>query len=165
MVVYFPRISASRLLWSGDRCWMITNAIPVSVGRKVRNCCRASSPPADDPIPTTQPGFSFCILCLFAIVVPSFPSASARYLPGDKALLLHYFKKPAGLFFRSFRKLFANSAQGTVIRSTRQNSMFLSAGSRPQRADDPGDDLFDLAASLPHNEIRILFIQDGSLLI
>lgn len=44
------------LLKSGDRCWTITNDIPVSPGKLSKNRSMASRPPADAPMPTTCDG-------------------------------------------------------------------------------------------------------------
>src|SRR5437870_184494 len=37
----------------GSRCWMSTNAMPVSVRSSLRSWVKASSPPAEAPMPTT----------------------------------------------------------------------------------------------------------------
>jgi hypothetical protein len=34
------------------QCWMMTNAMPLPAGTRPRNCSRASSPPAEAPMPT-----------------------------------------------------------------------------------------------------------------
>jgi hypothetical protein len=36
----------------GSRCWTMTNAMPLPGGTRARNCSKASSPPADAPMPT-----------------------------------------------------------------------------------------------------------------
>src|ERR1035438_4490178 len=36
----------------GSRCWTMTNAMPLLAGTRPRNCSRASSPPAEAPMPT-----------------------------------------------------------------------------------------------------------------
>ena len=46
-------ISVNMLSWLGSRCWISTNAIPVSVGRVWKNCLYAR-PPAEAPIATTR---------------------------------------------------------------------------------------------------------------
>src|SRR5580765_8417656 len=47
-----PRISGSWLACVGARCWIRTKAIPVLDGRCSSSCEKASSPPAEAPIPT-----------------------------------------------------------------------------------------------------------------
>src|SRR5687767_7156449 len=48
--------SSIKLRKSGDRCWTMTNAIPVSVGSSENRCSSDSRPPADAPIPTMREG-------------------------------------------------------------------------------------------------------------
>src|SRR4030095_9542786 len=56
MVVARDRISVSMLAWVGARCWITTNAIPVS-GCSARSIpVKASSPPAEAPMPTMGNG-------------------------------------------------------------------------------------------------------------
>src|ERR1700756_1392492 len=50
--VPLPRISASMLLWSGERCWTRTNAMPLVAGMFSKKVLNALSPPADAPRPT-----------------------------------------------------------------------------------------------------------------
>src|SRR5262249_41188843 len=40
------------LAWWGARCWITTNAKPLSTGTREKNFSKASRPPADAPIPT-----------------------------------------------------------------------------------------------------------------
>jgi len=40
------------LTWDGSKCDTTTNPIPVSAGILVNSSCKASSPPAEAPIPT-----------------------------------------------------------------------------------------------------------------
>ncbi len=47
------RTLVSMLGRSGSRCWITTKAMPESAGRRPKSCRRASSPPAEAPIPTT----------------------------------------------------------------------------------------------------------------
>jgi hypothetical protein len=44
------------LLWAGDKCWITTNAIPLSAGIASKKLPSASKPPADAPRPTTKEG-------------------------------------------------------------------------------------------------------------
>src|ERR1700736_4873907 len=46
-------ISVSMLWWLGSRCWISTNAIPVSNGSARKNSLYASRPPAEAPMATT----------------------------------------------------------------------------------------------------------------
>src|SRR3989454_10624901 len=41
-----------KLEWAGSRCWMRMNAIPLFAGSALRSCVKASSPPAEAPMPT-----------------------------------------------------------------------------------------------------------------
>src|SRR5262245_15551981 len=52
MPVARDRISVSMLAWVGARCWTRTKAIPVSTGSARSICVKASSPPAEAPMPT-----------------------------------------------------------------------------------------------------------------
>src|SRR5437762_1328548 len=45
-----------RLSWVGSRCGISTNARPLSAGMCVKNLLKASSPPAEAPMPTTGSG-------------------------------------------------------------------------------------------------------------
>src|SRR5262245_26532936 len=56
MLVARDRISVSMLACVGSRCWITTNAIPVSEGRARRISVKASSPPAEAPMPTMGNG-------------------------------------------------------------------------------------------------------------
>lgn len=49
-----PISSESMLLWSGDRCWTTTKAMPVSVvgGMASKKASNAAKPPAEAPMPT-----------------------------------------------------------------------------------------------------------------
>ena len=46
-------------LWVGSRCWTMTKAMPLPAGTCFRNSSRASSPPAEAPMPTM--GNAFCV--------------------------------------------------------------------------------------------------------
>lgn len=62
------------LLKSGDRCWIMTNAIPVAVDKFENKFSSDSRPPAEAPIPTTKVGDTFVlpgILSLLGAVVLS----------------------------------------------------------------------------------------------
>src|SRR5689334_12015135 len=54
--VAFPSSSESMLWCVGAKCCTRTNAIPVLPGRARRSCSKASSPPADAPMPTIEEG-------------------------------------------------------------------------------------------------------------
>jgi hypothetical protein len=56
MDVQRPRISAMRLWCSGDKCWMTTYAMPLSGVVALKKVFRASTPPAEAPIPTMGKG-------------------------------------------------------------------------------------------------------------
>ncbi len=51
MVVKRRSNSGRALACSGDKCWITTKAMPASAGTCVKNCSRASSPPAEQPMP------------------------------------------------------------------------------------------------------------------
>ena len=53
IVVVLDRTSDNWLSCLGSRCWMSTNAMPVSVRSSLRSWVKASSPPAEAPMPTT----------------------------------------------------------------------------------------------------------------
>src|SRR5216684_2616133 len=55
MRVQLASSSARTLPCRGSRCCTRTNAIPVSVGRFLSSSEKASSPPADAPMPTINP--------------------------------------------------------------------------------------------------------------
>jgi hypothetical protein len=50
------RMPARRLSWVGERCWIITNAMPVSAGSGFSSAWVASMPPAEAPIATIGKG-------------------------------------------------------------------------------------------------------------
>ena len=52
--VTFPRSSAIALSWSGSRCCTTTKAMPLSAGMFAKNVVKASSPPAEAPMPTIR---------------------------------------------------------------------------------------------------------------
>src|SRR5512142_1780170 len=52
ILVERDRISGIALCAVGSRCCTMTKAMPVSGGMGVKNCCIASSPPAEAPMPT-----------------------------------------------------------------------------------------------------------------
>ena len=55
--VRFCNNSGMMLMWVGSRCTMTTKAIPESAGIAAKNNSKASSPPAEAPIPTIgKPG-------------------------------------------------------------------------------------------------------------
>ena len=54
IAVFFARISDSRLLCDGSRCWTRIKAMPVSAGTAPRSSVTASRPPAEAPSPTTK---------------------------------------------------------------------------------------------------------------
>src|SRR5947209_19094304 len=53
IAVVLDRTSDSWLSCLGARCWMSTKARPVSVRSSLRSWVKASSPPAEAPMPTT----------------------------------------------------------------------------------------------------------------
>ena len=53
IAVVLDRTSDNWLSCLGSRCWMSTNAMPVSVGSSLRSWLNASSPPAEAPMATT----------------------------------------------------------------------------------------------------------------
>src|SRR5947199_7683151 len=61
MLVALERITVSMLAWVGSRCCTRMNAIPVSTGSARSICVKASSPPADAPMPTIRKGGFFLI--------------------------------------------------------------------------------------------------------
>src|SRR5262245_42011013 len=85
MLVVLPSSSGISVAWRGSRCWTTTNAIPVSGGTWAKNFWKASSPPADAPMPTTG-----------AILVGERESG-ARVLAAAAARCLSASGRPAGL--------------------------------------------------------------------
>ena len=78
--------STMRPLRVGSRCWMITKATPLSGGTLERNPSRASSPPAEAPIPTTTGGAFLLGAALFPVpeafgVPPPFAFFIAMAIP------------------------------------------------------------------------------------
>src|SRR6185437_1779960 len=68
IVVVLPMISVNMLSWLGSRCWISTNAIPVSDGSAWKKSLYASRPPAEAPMATTgketlRAGARFCLGC------------------------------------------------------------------------------------------------------
>jgi hypothetical protein len=50
------RISVSMLAWLGSRCGTSTKPMPVSAGQARKKASKASSPPAEAPMPTMAKG-------------------------------------------------------------------------------------------------------------
>jgi hypothetical protein len=53
MFVRRPMMSVSQLSCVGSRCITTTKAMPLSAGIAAKNSSKASTPPADAPMPTT----------------------------------------------------------------------------------------------------------------
>src|SRR5437879_8945121 len=53
IAVVLDRTSDNWLSCLGSKCWMSTNAMPVSVESSLKSWLNASSPPAEAPMPTT----------------------------------------------------------------------------------------------------------------
>src|SRR5579884_3074184 len=76
MAVAPERMALSSLAWCGSRCWMKTNAMPVSGGRARSSCRNASRPPAEAPIPATGKG-----LPLGGLTSSPVPAAGSGWAP------------------------------------------------------------------------------------
>ena len=58
ILVKRDRISGIELWAVGSRCCTMTKAMPLSGGILLKNCSRASNPPAEAPIPTMRKSFA-----------------------------------------------------------------------------------------------------------